>query len=410
MKYAVILGDGMADYPLTELGGLTPLEKAHIPTADMLAKKGILGLVKTIPENMSAGSDVANLSVLGYDPRLSYNGRSPFEAESMGISLEETDIAFRCNLVTLTEEEKYQDRTILDHSAGEITSEEGAILIEHINKELGRENLTFHPGVSYRHLLIWKGGPDSWELTPPHDILGRKVGEYLPRGVKCQVIQEMMRKSALLLAEHPVNKERRAKGLLPANSIWIWGEGKKPILESFTGKFGLRGAVISAVDLVRGLGVCTGLSIVEVPGATGNFHTNYRGKAEAALRVLGEGKDFVYIHIEAPDECGHRNELANKVRAIELIDENVVKPIADALEKTWDEYSIMFLPDHATPLSLRTHTRDPVPFLIYRNTKEGEHPGRAFSEKAAAETGIFLEEGHHLMEYFLAIKGVRSKA
>ncbi|HSV30567.1 MAG TPA: cofactor-independent phosphoglycerate mutase [Atribacteraceae bacterium] len=401
VKYIVILGDGMADYPILELDGRTPLEEAHTPCIDSLAEWGVLGLVKTIPDDLPAGSDVANLSVLGYDPHLFYSGRSPFEAASMGIDLQDEDIVFRVNLITLTEEKNYRDKTILDHSAGEISTEEGKALIELINQELGRDGFTFYPGLSYRHLLVWNGGPDTWDLTPPHDILGRVIGDFLPKGEYSEVFLDIMQRSGGLLQNHPLNRRREDQGLYPANSIWIWGEGKKPSLQSFPEKYGVRGSVISEVDLIKGLGICAGLESINVPGATGDFHTNYRGLATAALQCLQQENDFVFVHIEAPDECSHRNELSKKVRSIELIDREVVEVIVNALNQEKKVYSILFLPDHATPLSVRTHTRDAVPFLIFRSHEKRNFVGRGYSEKSALETDLMIPDGHRLMDYFL---------
>lgn len=403
MKYVVVLGDGMSDYPVEELSGETPLARARKATIDRMAECGLMGLVKTVPSKMTPGSDTANLSVLGYDPRVYYSGRSPFEAASMGVDLEDSDIAFRCNLVTVSGEEDYEEKVMVDHSADEITSEEARELIEAIQSEFGAADLSFYPGVGYRHLMVWSRGPVNWNTTPPHDILGKKVGSYLPEGSGAERLKDIMKKSVALLTEHPVNKNRVARGLKPANSAWIWGEGKRPSLPGFTDKYGLSGSVISAVDLIKGIGKLAGLTVIDVPGATGNIHTNFTGKAEAALHALLEqGQDFVYLHIEAPDECGHRREVENKVRSIELIDELVVRVLKEKLDKSGEDYSILIMPDHATPLSLRTHTADPVPFLIYRNSHAPMYPGRRFTEETAADTGIFIKEGHTLMDQFIA--------
>jgi 2,3-bisphosphoglycerate-independent phosphoglycerate mutase len=401
LKYVVILGDGMADYPIKELGGATPLQCAKKPTLDSLAKQGSLGLVKTVPEGMSPGSDTANLSVMGYDPHRYYSGRSPFEAASMGVDLKETDITFRCNLVTLSAEASYEDKVMLDHSAGEITSREGAELIRGIDERWGQKNIVFYPGISYRHLMVWHEGPYRWSLTPPHDILGKKVGAYMPAGEKSEIISLMMQESTSFLENHPVNQRRAERGLGLANSLWIWGEGKKPLLPSFSHKYGLKGSVISAVDLIKGIGICAGLEIIEVPGATGNLDTNFQGKAEYALKALRSGQDFVYIHLEAPDECSHRNELENKIKSIELIDEQVIKVVKEGLDLQGEDYRLMILPDHYTPVSLRTHTDDPVPFLIYDSHQLEENPHQAFDEKHAQEAGIYLSEGYRLMDHFL---------
>ena len=407
MKYVVVLGDGMSDYPVAELGGKTPLQFADKPNIDRLARGGMLGLAQSVPTGMSPGSDTANLSVMGYDPRIYYSGRSPFEAASMGIVLQETDVTFRCNLVTLSPGNTYEESVMLDHSADEITTDEARELLSAVAQQLTKADLTFYAGVSYRHLMVWQHGSLDWNLTPPHDILGRPIKDYLPKGPQSGLLTEMMKKSAQFLTNHEINQQRVARGLRPANSIWIWGEGKKPVLTSFEEKYGLKGAVISAVDLIKGIGLCAGLESIDVEGATGNLHTNFCGKAEAALQALARGLDFVYIHIEAPDECGHRQEVLNKVKAIEFIDDKVVKTLVDGLDRMGDDYRIMVLPDHATPLSLRTHTMDPVPFVIYQKSKERNLPAQTYDETAAADAGIFIGEGYTLMDIFLeqVVKG-----
>lgn len=400
MKYVVILADGMADYKVEELGSKTPLQYAKTPNFDYLAAKGEVGLVSTIPQGMPPGSDTANLAVMGYNPELYYTGRSPFEAASMGIDLKDTDVTFRCNVVTLSEAESYKDRIMLDHSADEITTEEAAVLIEALKKELETDAMKLYPGISYRHLLVWDKAPSDYKLIPPHDIIGRRIEEYLPTGKDSGVILEMMEKSVAILENNPINQDRIKRGLKPANSIWIWGEGKKPLLTKFPEKYGLKGAVISAVDLIKGIGKCADLQVIEVEGATGNIHTNYTGKAKAALEALSNGNDFVYIHIEAPDECGHRNERDNKVKSIELIDEKIAGYLIQELGKQSEDYRIMVLPDHPTPLSLRTHTSDPVPFLIYDSRMIKENPYN-FDEDGAAKSGLFFQEGYKLMDYFI---------
>jgi len=400
LKYVVILADGMADYKVEELGSKTPLQYAKTPNFDYLAAKGEVGLVSTIPQGMPPGSDTANLAVMGYNPELYYTGRSPFEAASMGIDLKDTDVTFRCNVVTLSEAESYKDRIMLDHSADEITTEEAAVLIEALKKELETDAMKLYPGISYRHLLVWDKAPSDYKLIPPHDIIGRRIEEYLPTGKDSGVILEMMEKSVAILENHPINQDRIKRGLKPANSIWIWGEGKKPLLTKFPEKYGLKGAVISAVDLIKGIGKCADLQVIEVEGATGNIHTNYTGKAKAALEALSNGNDFVYIHIEAPDECGHRNERDNKVKSIELIDEKIAGYLIQELGKQSEDYRIMVLPDHPTPLSLRTHTSDPVPFLIYDSRMIKENPYN-FDEDGAAKSGLFFQEGYKLMDYFI---------
>ncbi|NLZ39561.1 MAG: cofactor-independent phosphoglycerate mutase [Firmicutes bacterium] len=401
MKYVVVLGDGMADYPVPELGDKTPLQVAHKPHIDTLVRQGQLGLVKTVPDGFDPGSDTANLSILGYDPQLYYTGRSPLEAASMGIKLREGDLAFRCNLVTLSDDEPYEDKIMLDHSADEISSAEARKLLEAVKNILPSQEMSLYPGVGYRHLLVWHNAPTSWELTAPHDILDQCVSNYLPRGPQGAVLLAFMKQSVTVLKDHPVNLERKNRGLRPANSVWIWGEGTKPQLPAFSDKYGLRGAVISAVDLIKGLGVCAGLEVLEVEGATGNINTNFRGKTEAALSALRNGLDFLYLHLEAPDECGHHQDRENKIRSIELIDEQVIKPLISGLEALNEPYRLLFLPDHATPLALRTHTADPVPFLLFDSTKPSGSGQLSYHEEAAKETGLFIEVGHTLMDYFL---------
>lgn len=397
MKYVVVLGDGMADEALEELDGCTPLEAAHKPGMDSMAAKGEMGMVKTVPENMSPASDVANLSVMGYDPNKYYSGRSPLEAVSMGITMKDTDVAVRCNLVTLSKEEKYADKTMLDYSSDEITTAEAAELMWALQKQIGTEVFKFYPGISYRHCMIWANGSVGLSLTPPHDITGRKIADKLPEN---KDFLDMMEKSYAVLKDHPVNLARIAKGLNPANSIWLWGEGTKPSLPLFKEKYGLRGAMISAVDLLKGIAMCAGLESIDVPGATGNIHTDFSAKKNAAVRALRDGHDFVYIHIEAPDECGHRHEIDNKVRSIELIDKKVLTPLIEEL-KEFGGYKIMLLPDHPTPLALRTHTRNPVPFVIYSSADERDNAGALYTEAEAEKTGLFVPEGYTLMDRFL---------
>jgi 2,3-bisphosphoglycerate-independent phosphoglycerate mutase len=399
MKYIVILGDGMADHPIPELNDRTPLQCAKKPYMDYLAQNGEVGMVNTIPEGCPPGSDVANLSVMGFDPRSCYTGRSPLEAVSMGINLEENDIAFRCNLVTLSDDEAYPEKKIIDHSSDEISTKEGRKLLSEINRLFKTEDISFYPGISYRHCMVWKNGPEKFipsPLTPPHDIIERKIGEYLPSGDNGSILLSMMEKSYSFLCSHKINKDRASKGLRPANSIWFWGEGKRPSIPKFNEKYGIEGSVISAVDLIKGIGICAGLKVVDVEGATGNIHTNFTGKAEAALRELESGKDFVYVHIEAPDECGHRSELQNKIKSIELIDEKIVRPLLEGLKK-YEDFKILVLPDHPTPLSIRTHSSDPVPFILYGNgiSKSGI---KCYDEYSAANTGLKITEGHKLMD------------
>ena len=390
----------MADRPDEELGGKTPLECAKKPNIDALAKNGVMGLVKTVDDRLSPGSDVANLSVLGYDPFKYYTGRSPLEALSIGAPLGDTDVTFRANLVTLSDEESYADKTMVDYSSDEIPTSESEILINFLKSKLKYDNIALYTGISYRHLMIWTGGSTNVKLTPPHDISKRVTGEYLPSGEGADVILEIMKKSHELLKSHPINLERVKRGLHPANSLWIWGEGKKPHLDDFYQKFGLHGSMISAVDLLKGIGKGTGMSVVDVPGATGNISTNFSGKAEAAINEFRSGSDFVYIHVEAADECGHRHETENKVRAIELIDEKIVAPVIEYLNSTGEPFAALVTPDHPTPLKLMTHTREPIPFVIYKSGKACAS-GLSYSEKNAAKTGVFIEKGYELMEMFL---------
>lgn len=404
MKYIVVLGDGMADLPVEQLGGKTPLQCAKKPNIDFLARNGITGIVKTVPEGIPPGSDTANLSVMGYDPVKYYTGRSPLEAVSMGVHLSDTDVALRCNLVTLSNEPEYEAKTMIDYSSDEISSDEAAKIIEDINKHFGSQKILFHPGISYRHCMVWDNGPLNLSLTPPHDILEKRIGDYLPKNDgRTSILLEMMRKSYDILKDHPVNKARMERGLKPANSIWLWGEGKRPSIPSFRDKYGISGSVISAVDLIKGIGICAGLNSVDVEGATGNILTNFEGKARAAIRELEKGSDFVYIHVEAPDECGHRFEISNKIKSIELIDEKIVGLLLKNLDQ-FEDYKILVLPDHPTPLSLRTHTSDPVPFLIYQKSRPQKNMKGGYDESKAAESGLFIENGYTLMDFFINSK------
>ncbi len=401
MKYVVFLGDGMADFPCEALSGRTPLELAHKPHMDRLSREGTLGLAKTVDDSLSPGSDVANLSVLGYDPLQYYSGRSPLEALSIGVELKDTDVTFRSNLVTLSDEATFSDKTMVDYSAGEITTEEAAALISTLQKELNMPGFSLYAGISYRHLLVWDQGTTEVTLTPPHDISKRKVTEYLPKGEKSKLLLDIMEQSHKILSNHPVNQDRIKRGKNPANSLWIWGEGTKPSLDSFKGKFGVSGTMISAVDLLKGIACGTGMQVAEVPNVTGNIDTNFDGKAEAAILALSSGQDFVYIHVEAPDECGHHGQCDLKVRAIELIDEKIVGPVMDYLEKSGEDFRVLLMPDHPTPLALMTHVKDPVPFAIYEKNQKGGS-GLAYTEKNAAEAGLFVEKGCELMEKLLA--------
>ena len=399
MKYVVLLCDGMADLPRDDLTGKTPMGTAKKPNMDKLAKVSEVGLVKTVIDSLKPGSDVANLSVLGYDPSVYYSGRSPLEAGSIGIDMKPTDVSFRCNLVTLSDEENYEDKTIIDYCAGDISSEEAAELIKFIQEKMGNEEFSFYSGVSYRHCLIWNNGTlDVGTLTPPHDITGKKITEYLGVNKNGEKLLDMMKRSYNLLKDHPVNKKRIERGLRPANSIWLWGEGVRKDLMPFEEKYGLKGAMISAVDLLKGIGKFTGMRVIDVEGATGYIDTNFGGKAQAAIDALKSGCDFVYIHVEAPDECGHRFEIENKVKSIELIDELILGPILKAFEG--EEIRVLICPDHPTPLALKTHTNAPVPYLIYDSGKT-EKGVECFCEECAERTGNFIGVGHTLMEKFL---------
>ena len=401
MKYVVVLCDGMADYKVDELGGKTPMEVAKKPNMDCMSEKGEIGLVKNVPETLSPGSDVANLSAFGYDPYIYYSGRSPLEAVSIGIDIKDTDIVFRTNIVTVSDEENYLDKRVIDHSADEITTEEARELMKSVSEAFDNEFLKFYPGISYRHALVWDKGPYDFNLTPPHDILEQNVANYMPKGEGSEILADIMVKSYDLLKNHPVNLSRIERGLKPANSLWIWGEGKKPALSSFEEKYGIKGSVISAVDLIKGIAICAGLDSIDVEGATGNVHTNFKGKAEAAVKALEDGSDFVYIHLEAPDECGHRHEIENKVKSIELIDEHIVGYIKDELEKKGIDYKMLILPDHPTPLALRTHTRDAVPYVIYDSTSESNGSGLTYTEDNASSADKLIEKGYTLMDHFL---------
>ena len=394
MKYLVMLCDGMADEPLEELGGKTPLEAAATPNMDRLAKVSEIGMVRTVPEGMAPGSDTANLSVIGYDPKCYYTGRSPLEALSIGVDMAPDDVSFRCNVVTLSEEEeKYEDRKILDHSSDEISTEEAAVLLEALKEGLKRDGYEFYVGTSYRHLLIWKHG-SVVELTPPHDILTKRIGEFLP---KDSLLREMMEKSYEILNHHPVNEERRKNGLKPANSAWFWGAGTRPALKAFEELHGKTGAMISAVDLLKGIAVGAGMQNLMVEGANGGLHTNYTGKAEAAVKALTEdGFDFVYIHVEAPDEMGHQGKVKDKIRSIEWIDEKIIGPVTERLSKQGQDFRMLVLPDHPTPICVRTHTADPVPYLLYDSTKNAQGAA-SYDEKHGMKSKIREEEGHRLI-------------
>ena len=397
MKHIVILGDGMAGEPLAQLNGKTTLEAAATPIMDELASKGEMGLASMVPANMKPGSDVANLAVMGYDPQKYYSGRSPLEALSLRIAMEPTDIVFRCNLVTVSEDEPYSQKTILDHSSGEISSEDADILMDAVRESFNSDLFQFYSGTSYRHITVWKNGT-SLEFEPPHDHLGEVIGPYLPTE---PIFRDMMEKSFEILNDHPLNRQRAADGKNKANSIWFWGAGTKPSLSDFRQKTGLSGAMISAVDLLKGIAVGVGMDVIEVEGANGSLHTNYEGKAAAAIKaVLEKGHDFVYVHVEAPDEMGHQGSIENKITAIQNLDSRVIGPIKAAMDESGEEYRMMILPDHPTPIRIRTHTSEPVPYIIY-DSRHQERKIAHYSEKEAAETGHRFPAGHLLMDHLL---------
>ena len=401
MKYVVVLGDGMADRPIAELGDQTPLAYAETPTMDQLAAVSEIGMVHTIPDGMKPGSDTANLSVLGYNPRIYYSGRSPLEALSIGVDMKDTDIALRCNLVTLSEEEEnYEDRTIIDHSSGEISTADAAVLLDAVREGLENETYKFYVGTSYRHLLIWDRG-EVVELTQPHDVLGQTIGQYLPGDA---VLREMMKKSYDILVNHPINVERKKKGLNPANSCWFWGAGTKPALSSFEEKTHLKGAMISAVDLLKGIAVGASMKVIEVEGANGGLNTKYEGKAQAAIDVLTkEGYDFAYIHVEAPDEMGHQGSVERKVKAIEYLDSRVIKPVKEGLEAAGEDFRMLVLPDHPTPICMRTHSSDSVPYLLYDSTDLQQHDWK-YNEAEGESSGNYVACGHEIIDYLFGRK------
>ena len=400
MKYVIVLADGMADEPLQQLDGKTPLEYAHTPNMDMLAKNGRVGMVKTVPDGMKPGSDVANLSVMGYDPAASYSGRSPLEALSVGVAMKDTDVIFRCNIVTVSESEPYAQKTILDHSSSEISTEDADILMDAIRAAFNNDQFRFYTGTSYRHITVWDKGR-VLDLEAPHDHLGDVIGPYLPKET---VFRDMMERSFDILNNHPLNVKRAAEGKNKANSLWFWGAGTKPALQNFQEKTGLKGAVISAVDLLKGIAVGAGMQTINVPGANGGLDTNYEGKAQAALdAMLKNDCDYVYVHLEGPDEMGHQGQMEHKIKAIEYIDERIVGPIKAGLEAAGESYRMLILPDHPTPIRCRTHTSDPVPFLLYDSTAAADH-GCIFSEKTAGISGWSFANGCELMKNFIGGK------
>lgn len=400
MKYFVLIPDGMADEKIAEINGLTPMEKAYKPNMDMLAAKSLVGTVSNVPSGMVPESDTANLAILSYDPAVYSKGRSPLEAVSMGIDMKPDETAYRCNVVTLSDDGDYDSKVILDHSADEITTAEADLLIKALEEKLGNDERRFYTGVSYRHCLIWKNGNDKYNFMRPHDILGKCIKDYLPSGAEGEPFYRLMRDSWDILNNHPVNEERRRRGLKPANSAWLWSPGKKPALPSFKERWGLNGAVISAVDLIKGIGLCAGMRSIDVDGATGNVHTNFEGKAEAAIQAFKDGHDYVYVHVEAPDECGHRAELDNKVLSVEKIDKLTLGPVLQYLNACGDDFKIMILPDHPTPIRLRTHTIDPVPFMIYSSAATLDGVAK-FSEESAAKKNFYIPCGHTLMEQLI---------
>ncbi len=400
MKYVIVLSDGMADYPIAALGGKTPLEAANTPHMDEISRLGQCGLVKTVPDSVAPGSDTANLSVMGYAPQDCYTGRSPLEAVSMGIELEPDDVAMRCNLVTLSDASRYEDADMVDYSAGEITTEESVQLVRDLAEQLQTDTVRLYPGISYRHCLVLKHAQTGTYGTPPHDITGRPIAQYLAKGVYADLLLDLQKRSREILKDHPVNLDRIARGLNPATSCWFWGEGRRPSLVKFAELYGLHGAVVSAVDLIKGIGICAGFESIDVPGATGTIDTNFAGKAAAAIDALRRGLDFVYIHLEAPDECGHHGDIEGKRRSIELIDEKIVGPVHEYLKNAEESYAIMVLPDHPTPISTRTHARDAVPFAFYNSTFAAGS-GKLYNEKTAAASGLYFSDGPSLMRYFL---------
>ena len=398
MKYVVVLGDGMADEPIEALGGKTPLAYANTPVMDKLSKLSEIGMVHTIPDGMKPGSDTANLSVMGYDPKKYYSGRSPLEALSIGVPMKDTDVAIRCNIVTISEEDvPFEEKTILDHSSSEISTEDCAVLLKEVMKELANETYQFYVGTSYRHCLIWDKG-SVVELTPPHDVLGQVIGQHLPQD---EALREMMRKSYDILVNHPINIERKKQGLNPANCCWFWGAGTKPMLDSFEEKTGKKGMMVSAVDLLKGIAVGAGMGTVEVEGANGGLHTNYAGKVDAAAKaLLEEDYDFVYIHVEAPDEMGHQGSMERKVQAIEYLDEKVIGPMVEKLEQAGVDFRMLVLPDHPTPIRVRTHTSENVPYMLYDSTAKQENAWN-YNEAEALKSGNLEPVGHKLIEKLL---------
>ena len=396
-KFIVVLGDGMADEPIESLGGKTPLQYADTPALDRLSKFSEIGLVHTIPEGMKPGSDTANLSVLGYDPKIYYSGRSPLEALSIGVPMKDTDIALRCNIVTISENDvPFEEQIIIDHSSGEISTEDCVVLLNAVKEELQNETYQFYVGTSYRHCLIWNRG-QVLELSQPHDVLGQVIGQYLPSD---ENLLYMMKRSYEILKDHPLNIERKKKGLNPANCCWFWGAGTKPMLSSFEEKNGVKGMMVSAVDLLKGIAVGAGMGVAHVEGANGGLNTNYEGKTQAALDALKNGYDFAYIHVEAPDEMGHQGSVEKKVKSIEYLDQRVIGPLTKALDEDKTEYRLLVMPDHPTPIRVRTHTADSVPYLLYDSNIQQEHTWN-YNEKEAKESGNYVAKGHTIIDKLL---------
>ena len=401
MKYFILICDGMADYPIEEIGGITPMEKANKPMMDKLAKMSFCGTVSNVPEGMVPESDTANIAIMSYDPKIYSKGRSPLEAVSMGLHMDDDDTAYRCNVVTLSEEDcDYDERTILDHSADEISTEEADELIKALEAHFGTDIMHFYTGISYRHCMILKNGIEKYNFTRPHDILGEKIGKHMPKDKEGELFYKIMRESYDILENHPINIKRRERGLKPANSAWFWSPGRKPSLPEFKEKWGLDATVISAVDLIKGIGLCAGMESIDVEGATGNVHTNYTGKADAAIDAFKRGRDLVYLHVEAPDECGHRAELENKILSVEKIDKLILEPVYSYLTESNEDFSILVLPDHPTPICRRTHTMEPVPFFIYSSDKSINGVD-IYSEKNCEKAGNYISDGYKLLESFI---------
>lgn len=401
MKYLVLIPDGMADRPIPELNNRTPMQVAYKPNMDKLAKKSVCGKVLNVPNGMVPESDTANMAILSFDPKVYSRGRSPLEAVSMGIEMQPDETAYRCNIVTLSDEGDYESKIMIDHSADEISTPEADELIKALDEKLGNKYRKLYTGVSYRHCLIWKNGNDKYNFMRPHDIIGRCIKDHLPKVEDGgEEFLKFMKDSYEILNEHPVNVSRRERGLRPANSAWLWSPGKKPRLPSFKEKWGMRAAVISAVDLIKGIGLCAEMTPINVEGATGNIHTNFEGKADAAINAFKEGYDLVYVHVEAPDECGHRGEIENKVKSIELIDSKILEPIAEYLANCDDDYKIMVLPDHPTPIEIRTHSPEPVPFFIY-SSKSTSNGVNTFDEYETENTNLYIPDGFDLLDYMI---------